>query len=130
MPPLRRGLKPFTPYKDIGRRMDEKDPTEHHERASDRLPGKNLFGKRDGEVGNLLGVAGAMGLHMVTCPLVAGLAGWGLDRLFGTRWIFLVTLFLGIIAGFRCVWQDAKRLEHSQREAPRPKKNPPGTEEP
>ena len=79
-------------------------------RKSERIfPGKG--GRQAGELGNLLGIAGVMGLHMVTCPLVGAAIGYGLDRWLGTKFLLVVMLILGVVAGFRCVLQDARRLQ-------------------
>ena len=73
-------------------------------------------GRQAGELGNLLGIAGVMGLHMVTCPLVGAAIGYGLDRWLGTKFFLVVMLILGVIAGFRCVLQDARRLQRLDRD--------------
>ncbi len=56
-----------------------------------------------------------MGLHMVSCPLVAAAIGYGLDRWLGTKFFLIVMLILGVFAGFRCVWQDARRLQRLEK---------------
>ena len=85
---------------------------ENKNEISDRTPGKNLFARgKSAEIGGLWGIAGTMGLHMVSCPLIGAALGYGLDRWLGTGFLFPVMLLLGVIAGFRCVWQDMRKLQ-------------------
>ena len=58
-----------------------------------------------------MGTASIMGLHMVSGVLVGGGLGYALDRWLGTSpWLSGIFLLLGIGAGFRNVWADARRL--------------------
>ena len=58
-----------------------------------------------------LGRASVIGLHLVSGTLVGGAMGYGLDRWLGTSpWGLLFFLILGIIAGFRNAWRDARRV--------------------
>lgn len=77
-------------------------------------PAAGLVAHRSAQAGSLLGTAATMGMHMVTCPLVGAAMGYGLDRLLGTKFLIFVMLVLGIIAGFRCVWQDAQKLQREE----------------
>ena len=75
-------------------------------------PEKNS-GERQGAF-SLLGTASTMGLHMVSGPVVGGGLGWLLDEWLGS-WPIASSIgfFLGIVAGFRNVWADARYLERS-----------------
>lgn len=65
----------------------------------------------------LLGIASTMGMHMVSGPLVGGGLGWLIDHWLDSWPIgFGIGILLGIAAGFRNVWADAKRLERGQAE--------------
>lgn len=64
---------------------------------------------------NSLSQAGSIGLHMVSGTAVGGLIGYFLDKWLDTRpWLTLVFLVVGIIAGFRNVYLDTKRLIRAQ----------------
>ena len=63
---------------------------------------------------SLLGTASTMGLHMVSGPIVGGGLGWLVDHWLDSWPIASATgLLLGLIAGFRNVWADARYLERS-----------------
>ncbi len=65
---------------------------------------------------SLLGTASVMGLHMVSGPIAGGALGYGLDYLFGTwPWISAVGVVLGVVAGFRNVFADARYLAREQK---------------
>lgn len=72
-----------------------------------------MSGKDDGK-GNLfssMGRASLMGLHFVSGAIVGGGMGYGVDAFFGTGpWGFLAGLVFGLAAGFRNMWEDAKKL--------------------
>ncbi len=72
--------------------------------------GNPLFG--------MLGTASTMGLHMVSGPLVGGGLGYLCDTyLFDSYPIGLsIGVVLGIFAGFRNVYIDAKYLQKKQEE--------------
>lgn len=56
--------------------------------------------------------AGTVGLHTVSGTLVGGTMGYFLDMWLGTKpWLFLFMLVMGIVAGFRMVFQDLKRIQ-------------------
>ena len=63
---------------------------------------------------SLLGTASTMGLHMVSGPIVGGGLGWLIDHWLESWPIAsAIGLVLGLVAGFRNVWADARYLEHS-----------------
>ena len=58
---------------------------------------------------SLLGTASTMGLHMVSGPIVGGVLGWLADKWLGTWPAGAgIGLLLGLAAGFRNVWRDAR----------------------
>ena len=60
---------------------------------------------------SLLGTASTMGLHMVSGPVVGGGLGWLVDEWLGSWPVgSAVGLLLGLAAGFRNVWIDARYL--------------------
>ncbi len=64
---------------------------------------------------NLLGTASTMGLHMVSGPAVGAGLGWLADHFFGSwPWGVAAGVLLGIAAGFRNVWIDARYLLRHQ----------------
>lgn len=87
---------------------------------------QNLSEQKTGNpIFSALGTASTMGLHMVSGPLV----GTGLGYLCDTHLFHsypygtIVGLILGIVAGFRNVQIDARRLEKKQNEIDSNKKN-------
>ena len=63
---------------------------------------------------SLLGTASTMGLHMVSGPIVGGGLGWLIDHWLESWPIAsAIGLVLGLVAGFRNVWVDARYLERS-----------------
>lgn len=64
---------------------------------------------------SLLGAASVMGMHMVSGPLVGAVLGWLIDRKLGSWPVGAgVGLCLGIIAGFRMVFADARTLRQQE----------------
>lgn len=59
--------------------------------------------------------AGSIGLHMVTGTFVGAVFGYFLDEWLGTKpWLTGVFLVLGIIAGFKNVYLDTRKLVRAQ----------------
>lgn len=66
---------------------------------------------------SLLGTASTMGLHMVSGPVVGGVLGWLVDKWLGSWPVGAgIGLVLGLAAGFRNVWIDARYLARSNAE--------------
>lgn len=64
---------------------------------------------------SLLGTASTMGLHMVSGPIVGCALGWLADKWFDSWPVgAAVGLLLGVAAGFRNVWVDARYLIREQ----------------
>ncbi|GFM31937.1 hypothetical protein DSM101010T_03020 [Desulfovibrio subterraneus] len=76
--------------------------------------------KKDKEINSkkyvdLMGTVGTMGTHMVTHPAVGAGAGYFLDDWLGTKpWLFIICLLLGIVAGFRAVYVDTRKIMRNQ----------------
>lgn len=74
-----------------------------------------------------LGRASVMGLHMVSGIIVGCLLGYWLDKWLETSpWLAGAGLVLGIAAGFRNVWLDARILLRQGEESDAGKKRPHG----
>lgn len=74
---------------------------------------ENDRGERQGAF-SLLGTASTMGLHMVSGPVVGTGLGWLIDDWVGSWPIAsAIGFFLGVWAGFRNVWSDARYLARS-----------------
>lgn len=85
---------------------------------------KKIFEARANDM-NVLATAGVIGMHMVSGPLVGFAIGYGLDWLLGTHpWLKLAFLLIGIVAGFKNVYDDTQKLlrkmkaEDAQRHGP------------
>lgn len=77
-----------------------------------------LFKITDRKYLNALSQAGTIGLHMVSGIVVGTLIGWFLDAWLGTSpWLTAFFMIIGIVAGFKNVYVDTKRLvAHQKRE--------------
>ncbi|WP_028588117.1 AtpZ/AtpI family protein [Desulfocurvus vexinensis] len=73
-----------------------------------------LFGSKNKKKPALTTLAdvGTMGMHMVASTFIGLGMGWYLDKWLGTRpWFLLIFLLLGIVSGFRNMFQEARRLQ-------------------
>jgi len=60
----------------------------------------------------LLSTAGTIGLQLVTATFIGLAMGYFLDKWLGTSpWLLIIFLILGIVAGFRDVFLEAKRIQ-------------------
>lgn len=67
--------------------------------------------KAKGSTMDVLATAGTIGLHMVSGPIVGFAIGYGLDYWLETSpWFKLAFFLIGIIAGFKNVYDDSRRL--------------------
>jgi len=70
-------------------------------------PRQSVPGGRPDQEPSALGIGLRVGLELVCALAVACAIGWGLDRLFGTRPIFLIAFVpLGGAAGVLNVWRE------------------------
>lgn len=68
-------------------------------------------GKPSGAL-ELLSTAGTIGLQLVSATFIGLAMGYFLDKWLGTGpWLLVIFLLLGIVAGFRDVYREAKRLQ-------------------
>ena len=75
------------------------------------------FAKLDPGYMNALSHAGTIGLHMVSGVAVGTIIGWLLDKWLETSpWLTGIFLIVGIVAGFKNVYVDTKKLVASQKE--------------
>lgn len=65
---------------------------------------------------DLLGTASVMGMHMVSGPIVGAGLGYLVDTYVFSSWPYAsaIGLVLGIVAGFRNVFADARHLQKIQ----------------
>jgi ATP synthase protein I len=72
-------------------------------------------GLKNSGIFDAFGLAGSIGLHMVSGILVGFFIGYWLDKWLDTSpWLKLVFFILGVAAGFRNVYLDAKILLKEQ----------------
>ncbi len=77
---------------------------------------KRFFDVDDAAYFHSISRASIIGLHMVSGLLAGGLIGYGLDRWLGTKpWFTVIFFVAGIIAGFKNVYLDTKRLLRDQK---------------
>lgn len=72
-----------------------------------------FFPKQDKPSGavELLYTAGTIGLHLVSATFVGLAMGYFLDMWLGTSpWLLVIFLILGIVAGFRDIFLEARRI--------------------
>lgn len=58
-----------------------------------------------------LGVASTVGINLVVSTVAGFAIGYGLDELFGTSYLKIIFLILGIIAGFKYLFKIALKLK-------------------
>lgn len=80
--------------------------------------GVNMFFSNDGRWKNVVqagGTAGTMGLHIVSSIIVGLVVGYYLDEWLGTKpWMIMIWFLLGVVAGFRLVFQEFRKLQRRQ----------------
>ena len=65
----------------------------------------------------LMGTASTMGMHMISGPIVGGGLGYLADSYFDSwPWGAAIGVVLGILAGFRNVYIDARHIIKTQEE--------------
>ncbi|WP_229590799.1 AtpZ/AtpI family protein [Pseudodesulfovibrio sediminis] len=74
-----------------------------------------LFSKGNNRFGNLTKLAGPasqIGMHLVSSIIVGLAIGYFLDDHFGTKpWFIMIFFLLGVVAGFKMVFQDFKKIQ-------------------
>lgn len=77
-----------------------------------------MFGKliKDKSLRESIASASVVGLNLVSATFVGLAMGYWLDRWLGTSpWLLLAFLVLGIIAGFRNVLQEVRKIQQADR---------------
>lgn len=78
---------------------------------------EKIFKIKDKSYLNSLSQAGTIGLHMVSGIAVGVLVGYFLDQWLDTSpWMTGIFMIVGIVAGFKNVYVDTKRLIAKQKE--------------
>ena len=61
------------------------------------------------------GTAGTMGLHIVSAIIVGLVIGYFLDDWLGTKpWMIMIFFFVGVVAGFKMVFEDFRKLQRRE----------------
>ena len=77
-----------------------------------------LFKSKKYKHSESMGLAYLMGVHLVSGVIVGLVMGYYLDKYFGTKpWLTLLFLIFGIIAGYRNMFREMKRIQKSEAEA-------------
>jgi len=80
-----------------------------------------VFGKliKDKALREAIASASVVGLTLVTATFVGLLIGYWLDRWLGTKpWLLLVFLVLGIVAGFKNVVSEVRKIQKADTDEP------------
>jgi len=80
-----------------------------------------VFGKliKDKALREAIASASVVGLNLVTATFVGLLIGYWLDRWLGTKpWLLLVFLVLGIVAGFKNVVSEVRKIQKADTDEP------------
>ena len=80
-----------------------------------------MFGKliKDKALREAIASASVVGLNLVTATFVGLLIGYWLDRWLGTKpWLLLVFLVLGIVAGFKNVVSEVRKIQKADTDEP------------
>jgi len=77
-----------------------------------------MFFSNDGRWKNVVqvgGTASTMGLHIVSSIVVGLVIGYYLDEWLGTKpWMLMIWFLLGVVAGFKLVFQEFRKLQRRQ----------------
>lgn len=75
------------------------------------------FNKKKIRQFQFLGSASIIGIHLVSGVIVGLVAGYYLDKYFGTRpWLTLLFLIFGIIAGYRNMFRELQLMQKKEAE--------------
>ena len=59
--------------------------------------------------------ATTLGIHIVVATFIGFITGWYLDKWFDTRpWLTLLMLILGVIAGFKNVFEEVRKIQRAE----------------
>lgn len=78
-----------------------------------------LFSKDDRwvQITQLGGTAGTMGLHIASASIVGLVIGYFLDDYLGTKpWLIMIFFLFGVVAGFKMVFEDFRKLQRREEE--------------
>lgn len=79
-----------------------------------------FFNRKQNKHLESLGLASVMGIHLVSGVIVGLAMGYYLDRFFNTKpWLTLVFLVFGIIAGYKNMFRELKRIQKKEADAER-----------
>jgi ATP synthase protein I len=77
-----------------------------------------LFKNIDGEYLNSLLRASLLGIHLVATTFIGLAVGYFLDKWLGTSpWLTMIFLLLGIIAGFKNMFQEVQKIQRDEQRA-------------
>ncbi|MFO7875680.1 MAG: AtpZ/AtpI family protein [Desulfovermiculus sp.] len=66
--------------------------------------------------------ASLLGIHLVATTFVGLAVGYFLDRWLGTKpWLTMLFLVLGIVAGFKNMFQEVKKIQNRDEQAAKKK---------
>ena len=59
--------------------------------------------------------ATTLGIHIVVATFVGFITGWYLDKWFDTKpWLTMLMLVLGVIAGFKNVFEEVRKIQRTE----------------
>ncbi len=74
-----------------------------------------FFKGLDRDYWNNLLRASLVGIHLVTATFLGLAIGYFLDKWLGTKpWLTMIFLLLGIVAGFKNMYQEVKKIQDSE----------------
>jgi ATP synthase protein I len=77
-----------------------------------------FFNRKKNKHFESMGLASMMGIHLVSGVIVGLGAGFWLDLKLGTKpWLTLVFLIFGIIAGYKNMFREMRRIQKKEAEA-------------
>ncbi len=86
--------------------------------------------EKDRRLLRIVGVLSTVGIAMVAATMIGLYIGRWLDNRFGTSpWLTAVFLLLGIVAGFRNLYQTARRAQQTMNEEDKPHEGGKGNDE-
>ncbi len=86
--------------------------------------------EKDRRLLRIVGVLSTVGIAMVAATMIGLFIGRWLDNRFGTSpWLTAVFLLLGIVAGFRNLYQTVRRAQQTMDEEDKPHEDGKGNDE-